>query len=150
MSNHDHHATPAGPGRADPRYSDEECGPADDVLSIENVAKRFKLRKLTLRYYEFRGLIVRRHHVGRTRVYDWTDCGRIAFIIKCRKAGITLGEIAPVILSARGDGSARSVKLQLEQCIALIDRLERRRQTLDSALAELRHVYTLNSSDRKD
>src|SRR5207253_8440028 len=40
-------------GRADP--------PSERVLSIENVAKMFGVSKLSLRYYELRGLIRRTH-----------------------------------------------------------------------------------------
>src|SRR3954469_8460648 len=64
-----------GSGRQDP--------PAERVLSIANVAKMFGVSKLTLRYYEFRGLIKRRHTLDGVRVFGWADCERLAFIIKC-------------------------------------------------------------------
>jgi DNA-binding transcriptional MerR regulator len=131
-----------------PVYSDagEECRQHDVVLSIENVARMFKHPRLALRYYELRGLIKRRHCVGSIRVFAWADCSVIAFIIKCRKAGLALGEIAPVIRSARGDGSVHKAKSGPDPCLPLIDRLERRRQALDEALDELRHAYAPNSA----
>jgi DNA-binding transcriptional MerR regulator len=149
MSNYESSTAAAGVNGGNPVYSDagEECRQDDVVLSIENVARMFKHPRLALRYYELRGLIKRRSRVGSIRVFDWADCGVIAFIVKCRRAGLTLGEIAPVIRSARGDGSVHKVKSGPDPCLTLIDRLERRRQALDEALDELRHTFTLSSTD---
>ena len=69
----------------------------ETILSLENVARMFSVSRLTLRYYEFRGLIKRRHRIGHVPVYGWADCDRIAFIIKCRRVGLSLGEVAPII-----------------------------------------------------
>ena len=66
--------------------------PTDRVLSLENVAEMFGVSQFRLRYYEFRGLIRRRQVHDGVRVYGWADCERLAFILKCRKAGLTLGE----------------------------------------------------------
>jgi hypothetical protein len=38
-----------------------------------------------------RGLIRRRHRIGRSR-YGWADGDRLAFIIKCRRIGLSLSE----------------------------------------------------------
>jgi DNA-binding transcriptional MerR regulator len=120
--------------------------PQDTLLSISNVAKMFDISPLTLRFYERLGLIKRRHRVGRTRVYGWADCDRIAFIIKGRRVGLALGEIAPLLKAADTDASIESVKAGRSQCMELIDRLDRRRSHLREALAELRHLHTLLST----
>jgi DNA-binding transcriptional MerR regulator len=120
--------------------------PEGVVLSIANVARMFNVSRLALRNYEVRGLIKRRHRVGRTRVYSWADCDRIAFLIKGRKAGLTLSELAAVLKAAEEDASRESVKLARSACLDLIDRLDGRRQALRDALGELRHLYTLLSS----
>jgi DNA-binding transcriptional MerR regulator len=122
-------------GRADP--------PAERVLSLANVAKMFRVPQLALRYYEFRGLIWRRHMQDGVRVYGWADCERLAFIIKCRKAGLTLGDIIAVIEATDDDVSPLQFRVGQETCMALVDRLESRRRVLDEALAELSHVYAL-------
>jgi len=120
--------------------------PEGTLLSIGNVAKMFNVSRLALRNYEVRGLIKRRHRVGNTRVYGWADCDRIAFIIKGRKAGLSLSEIGPILKAVDEDASADSVKEGRTLCLDLIDRLDRRRQALRDALAELRHLHTLLSS----
>ena len=120
--------------------------PEGTLLSIGNVAKMFNVSRLALRNYEVRGLIKRRHRVGNTRVYGWADCDRIAFIIKGRKAGLSLTEIGPILKAADEDASPESIKSGRASCLDLIDRLDRRRQALRDALAELRHLHTLLSS----
>jgi DNA-binding transcriptional MerR regulator len=122
--------------------------PADTVLSIENVARMFNVSRLMLRHYEVRGLIKRRHRVGRTRVYGWADCDRIAFILKVRRAGLTLGSVMPILAAA--DDVLADRKFGQERCLELIAGLERRRKAFDEGLAELRHLYALLSGKSAD
>lgn len=124
-----------GSGRVD--------APAERVLSIGNVARMFGVSQLALRYYEFRGLIRRRHSLDGVRVYGWADCERLAFIIKCRKAGVSLGDLIMIIQATDEDISPLQFKTGQETCMALADRLEQRRRVIDEALAELTHVYAL-------
>jgi DNA-binding transcriptional MerR regulator len=116
------------------------------VLSIGNVARMFGVTRLALRYYEFRGLIRRRQVMEGQRVYGWADCDRIAFIIKCRRAGVPLRELIAIISASDEDATPEAVKQGQERCMALVDRLERKRKHFDEALAELNHVYTLLTS----
>jgi DNA-binding transcriptional MerR regulator len=127
-----------GSGRTDP--------PSERVLSLENVAKMFGVSKLSLRYYEFRGLIRRMHSLDGVPVFGWADCERLAFIIKCRKAGVKLSDIIAIIDATDDDASPLSFKTGQENCMALVERLEQRRRVIDEALAELSHVYALLST----
>ena len=124
-----------GSGRTDP--------PSERVLSLENVARMFGVSKLSLRYYEFRGLIRRMHSLGGVPVFSWADCERLAFIIKCRKAGVKLSDIVTIIDATDDDASPLAFKTGQENCMALVERLEQRRRLIDEALAELSHVYAL-------
>ncbi len=124
-----------GAGRSD--------SPSERVLSLENVARMFGVSKLSLRYYEFRGLIQRRHSLNGVPVFGWADCERVAFIIKCRKAGVKLSDVMTIIDATDDDASPRSFKTGQENCMALVERLEQRRRVIDEALAELSHVYAL-------
>ena len=124
-----------GSGRTDP--------PSERVLSLENVARMFGVSKLSLRYYEFRGLIRRMHSLGGVPVFSWADCERLAFIIKCRKAGVKLSDIVTIIDATDDDASPLAFKTGQENCMALVERLERRRRVIDEALAELSHIYAL-------
>ena len=115
----------------------------DRVLSLRNVSEMFVVSQLKLRYYEMRGLIRRAHVQNGVPVYGWADCERIAFIIKCRKAGLTLSDISAILDATDEDVSPENFKAGQEVCMALVERLERRRKVVDDALAELSHVYAL-------
>ena len=120
------------------------AAPASErVLSLANVARMFGVSKLSLRYYEFRGLIRRTHSLDGVPVFGWADCERLAFIIKCRKAGVKLSDVVTIIDATDDDVSSLGFKTGQENCMALVERLERRRRVIDEALAELSHVYAL-------
>ena len=81
------------------------------------------------------------------RVFGWADCERLAFIIKCRKAGVKLSDIVAIIDATDDDVSPLSFKTGQETCMALVERLERRRRMIDEALAELSHAYALLTTE---
>ena len=123
--------------------SDLPSPQADRLLSLRNVSEMFVISQLTLRYYELRGLIRRGHVHDGVPAYGWADCERIAFIIKCRKAGLKLNDIAAVLDATDDDVSPENFKAGQEICMALVERLERQRKIVDDALGELSHVYAL-------
>ena len=122
---------------------DTASGRTERVLSLENVARMFGVSKFSLRYYELRGLIRRTHSLDGVRVFGWADCERLAFIIKCRKAGVKLSDVVTIIDATDDDASPLAFKTGQENCMALVERLEQRRRVIDEALAELSHVYAL-------
>jgi DNA-binding transcriptional MerR regulator len=87
-------------------------------------------------------LINRRNRIETARVYSWADCDRIAFIIKCRRAGLRFSEIAALV-RAVDDDSARVHETGQELCTSLVQKLEARRRSIDDALSELRHTHVL-------
>jgi DNA-binding transcriptional MerR regulator len=141
MSDCDDRAAPEDPEVVWVDDSGEVPAPQGTVLSMAVVAKMFNVTQLALRYYERRGLIARRYQVGRARVYGWVDCDRIAFIIKARKVGLSLSEIAIMLKASEPDASVSSIKAGRVKCLELIDHLDRRRQPLRDALSELRHMH---------
>src|ERR1044071_9395671 len=131
-----------GTGRAgdvvwlDDTGSDRESPQADRVLSLRNVSEMFVVSQLTLRYYELRGLIRRGLVQDGVPVYGWADCERIAFIVKCRKAGLMLADIIAILDATDDDVSPANFKAGQEVCMALVDRLERQRQIGGDAPSE--------------
>ena len=128
-------------------WLDDEGGdhapPETKVLSIANVAAMFGVSHFVLRYYEFRGLIARHDRVEHHWVYSWADCERLALIIKCRKVGVRLSDIVSIINAADEDVSKPAVMAGQEKCMALVDRLERRRKDFTAALEELTHLHAV-------
>jgi DNA-binding transcriptional MerR regulator len=129
-----------------PRHSgdcnDGTAIPIAEILSIGNVAETFGISRWVLWYCEFRGLIRRRNRIGAIRVYSWADCERVAFVIKCRRAGLRFSQIAAVVRAA-GHDSARVHEAGQELCMALVQKLEGHRKAIDDALAELTHTHAL-------
>lgn len=80
--------------------------------------------------------------MGSARVYSWADCDRIACVIKLRRAGLRLSEIAAIIRAIDHD-SARHHEAGQEFCQSLIHKLQLRRKTIDEALSELNHAHSL-------
>ena len=67
----------------------------------------------------------------------------MAFIIKARRAGLSIRRIAPVLRGLELAAPQSTVRHARMKCFELIDQLDRRRQTLREALAELRHLDKL-------
>lgn len=133
---------PAGDGSIDDDGARGAFVPVENILSIDNVAETFGISRWALRYCEFLGLVKRRNRIGSTWVYNWADCDRIVFIIKCRRAGLRYSEIAAVLRATENE-SARVHETGQEYCMTLMQRLELRRKMIDDALSELRQVNGL-------
>ena len=111
-------------------------GDLASMLTIGDMARRYGLTLRALRFYEDRGLVRPLRH-GTTRFYDETACRRIEVILRGKHLGYTLTSIAAML--ARGDGvSDADLGADAGEVAAQIDRLERKRKELDTAIAELR------------
>jgi DNA-binding transcriptional MerR regulator len=145
MSNTDRPAVTAAGARITAGNPSEAspADPSETVLSLQNVARMFNVPQLTLRYYELRGLIKRRHRIGQLPVYGWADCDRLAFIIKCRRTGLSLSQVAPIIAAVDHEDDVVIHKRGQEACMKLISTLEDQQKIVGEALAELAHTYSL-------
>ena len=120
----------------------DACGNAhaeDHVLTIKVVAKMFRISTWTLRFYEWRGLVCR-ESMGGEAIYGWRDCERIALIIKAKKAGLTLRQIAPVIEAMASKASSESVRAGHQRCRDLIASMTEYSDPVADVLAELERI----------
>ncbi len=123
---------------AEPTPLQTAADPAE--FSIRQLCREFDVTPRTLRFYEDQGLIdpTRR---GQTRLYSNKDRVRLGLILRGKRLGFSLAQIADLIsLYDRRDGGA----VQLEHSLAAVqDRiaeLERQRLELDQVLGELKEV----------
>ena len=125
--------------------SDAEAAPAagEPALTISQVSEKLGMTQRALRFYESRGLIAPRRE-GQTRFYDSWDIERLALILKAKKLGFTLGEIAQMVQASEGT-SAHSLKLSRTKCVEQIGLLEHQVEEAKDALNELRRIHTLLS-----
>ncbi|MCT2294433.1 MerR family transcriptional regulator [Janibacter hoylei] len=121
-------ATP--PGADDP---DEHAR----TWTIREVADEFGITTRTVRHYEDIGLVSPERQ-GTTRLFHRRDRTRLGLVLRGKRLGFPLDEIAKIIDLYDAPRGRRS---QLEYVLGQIDErradLEQRRRDLDDALAEL-------------
>lgn len=122
----------------------EACGNThaqaqDNILTIEVVAKMFRVSSWTLRFYEWRGLILR-ESTGDGAVFSWRDCERIALIVKAKKAGLTIRQIAPIVKAMNGTVSLDILQAGHRRCRDLIAATTEYSDAIADMLAELERI----------
>ena len=109
-----------------------------EYYTIGEMARHFGVSLRALRFYEDRGLIAPQRH-GFTRLYDAQQRMRVRLILKGKKLGFTLTEIR-AMLNNHGGETPRDLEQALNGKLiaSQIGMLERQRETLEQAIAELR------------
>jgi DNA-binding transcriptional MerR regulator len=116
------------------------CGNAHDhILTIDVVAKMFRVSTWTLRLYEWRGLI-QRERTGDGAVFSWRDCERIALIVKAKKAGLAIRQIAPIVKAMNGKVSRDILQAGHRRCRDLIAATSEYNDAVAEILAEFERI----------
>src|ERR1700693_3343064 len=105
-----------------------------EALTISQMAEKFGVPPRALRFYESKRLL-KPAREGRGRIYSATDQHHVALILKGRKLGFTIAEIAQMIAAEEGEGSAQALKLTREKCVEQIAHLEQQLRETNEALA---------------
>lgn len=117
-----------------------KTGPA--VYTIGDLAREFDVTLRALRFYEDKGLLSPRRD-GLARLYSPNDRIRLQLILKGKRLGFTLAEIAEMIEAhERHDGGAEhQLKLSREKCLEQIAHLEQQKREIEEAILELRRTH---------
>lgn len=138
---------------AKPR-EDEGAGAGSDLITVTQLAERLGVTARAIRFYEDKGLI-KPQRLGATRVYTRREQARMKLILRGKRLGFSLREIAEFLDLYDVDTTQRT------QMRALIERVQRRaadlkeqRQAITQTLAELAELEQqaqalLQSSARK-
>lgn len=110
-------------------------------LGMAGAMRLFGLTARALRFYEEKGLVEARRDRLNARYYDPVARGRLEWIARLRKAGVSLPDIEDV-LHAEDDGG------QGHACA--VAKLERRREALAAELSRLDEVMAELSTPRSD
>jgi DNA-binding transcriptional MerR regulator len=125
-----------------------EPRPQQDAFSISDLCAEFAVTPRALRFYEDEGLIAPERR-GTQRIYSHRDRARLAWILRGKRVGFSLGEIREMIdLYDIGDGRRVQRQVTLERCLDRMTLLENQKRDIDAHIAELQQfVDLLKSSD---
>jgi DNA-binding transcriptional MerR regulator len=110
--------------------------------TIAEVAAEFGVTLRTIRFYEDRGLLAPERR-GTQRIFHPRDRVRLALILRGKRLGFSLDEIATIVdMYDAEPGEAGQLEYLLEQITRRRAELEQRRRDIDQTLAELAEVET--------
>ncbi len=113
------------------------------TYSIHDLTKEFGVTSRTLRHYEQEGLIAPERR-GQARIYSARDRARLSLILRGRRVGFTLAEIAESLdLYDQGDGGIAQLAHAQRMFGERIATLERQKADIEEMLAELKLGLTM-------
>lgn len=124
--------------------------PRDDreSFSISDLSAEFDVTARALRFYEDEGLIAPERR-GTQRIYSHRDRARLAWILRGKRVGFSLGEIREMIdLYDLGDGRRAQRQTAIDRCRARVNTLERQKHDIDAAITELTAFVDLLEAGR--
>lgn len=108
--------------------------------SIAELAAEYDVTLRTIRFYEDRGLLTPERR-GTVRVYHPRDRVRLGLILRGKRLGFSLDEIATIVdMYDAEPGEKGQLAYLLDQITSRRTELEQRRRDIDETLAELAEV----------
>jgi DNA-binding transcriptional MerR regulator len=113
---------------------------AAQTWSITELAAEYDVTLRTIRFYEDRGLLTPERR-GTVRVYHPRDRVRLGLILRGKRLGFSLDEIATIVdMYDAEPGEEGQLVYLLDQISTRRAELEQRRQDIDETLRELAEV----------
>lgn len=114
-----------------------------DSFTISDLSTEFDVTARALRFYEDEGLIAPERR-GTQRIYSHRDRARLAWILRGKRVGFSLGEIREMIdLYDVGDGRRAQRQVVIERSQARIALLTAQKRDIDAAIDELTSFVAL-------
>ena len=123
-------------------HSDYHEPRQERTYTITQLCDEFGVTARALRFYEDEGLIFPQRN-GLARVYSWRDRARLAWILRGKRVGFSLGEIREMLdLYDLGDHRQTQRRVTIERCRQRIQALRRQKDDIDATIAELESFVT--------
>jgi DNA-binding transcriptional MerR regulator len=117
--------------------------PDERHFTIRDLAEEFGCTHRTIRFYEDEGLLKPRR-AGQARIFSARDRARLSLILRGRRLGFSLSDIAEMLdLYDADPDHVRQLTVALEKGRARIAQLEGQRADIEAALAELKELETI-------
>ncbi|MGB0683008.1 MAG: MerR family transcriptional regulator [Magnetovibrionaceae bacterium] len=108
-----------------------------ETIGIAELAGEFGITTRTIRFYEDKGLLTPARQ-GQRRVYSHRDRVRLKLIMRGKRLGFSLDEIAEMLgLYDQGSGEETQLRLFLDKIQERREQLLRQRRDIESILSEL-------------
>ena len=117
-----------------------------ETFSISELAEEYGVTPRAIRFYEEKGLMSPARN-GQDRIYSRRDRVRLHLILRGKRLGFSLSDVAEMINSYDlDDGQVEQLKVTLKKSRERMAALEQQRADIDEALEELTETCeTLNS-----
>lgn len=128
--------------KADQKPAQRARAAASDqaLFSIGDLAAEFGISTRAIRFYEAKGLIAP-ERVGSNRIYKRRDRARLTLILRGKRLGFSLEEIAEYLNLYDADPSQiAQTRLLLQKVETSMEELEGKRRDIDAALADLSEI----------
>jgi DNA-binding transcriptional MerR regulator len=124
---------------------------SDEALySIGDLASEFAISTRAIRFYEIKKLINPRR-VGANRVYTRRDRARLLLILRGKRLGFSLDEVAEYLNLYDADPNQMAqTRMLLQKVETAIGELEQKQQDIEKTLSELRELRQLSISQLKE
>ena len=122
-------------------------------FTISDLTAEFGVTARALRHYENEGLIAPLRE-GLSRIYSKRDRARLAWIMRAKNVGFSLGEIREMIdLYDLNDGRTEQRRVTMQRCREKIAKLTQQKADIESSIRELTqfvgHLETLDNAPAK-
>ena len=122
------------------READAKEGDMSETFGITDLAQEFDVTTRTIRFYEDQGLLSPSRR-GQTRVYSQRDRTRLKLILRGKRLGFSLGEVAGIIdLYDSEPGEVGQLHHFLDKIRERRALLEQQREDIEVTLSELEVV----------
>jgi DNA-binding transcriptional MerR regulator len=115
----------------------------EPLYSIGDLANEFAISTRAIRFYEIKGLLAPKR-AGTTRVYSRRDRARLILILRGKRLGFSLEEVAEYLNLYDSDPhQLAQTRLLLQKVEAAVSDLEQKQQDIEKTLGELRDIRQL-------